>query len=239
MSQYPELVGAMLWTGEYYSPEYPIRLAAALRRNSSIKKIYCLCDRAGLQFLPDDIEGVEIKPEFVGRMGWWGKTMLFDTDLIPSGQRIVYCDLDNIVVKKMTMIEGCCRLKNEYEIVACEDAIHWLGERFSSTFMCFDSSPVLKALIADRFLADVKKYGVRNFEGRRGGDQVWLGPLISDRLRFVEDISGGRHLNNYKFDLSKKGPTAATEIVAFSGHPKPEHVVDKHDWVREHWRDPE
>lgn len=228
-----EIVGAMVWTGTYYSPDYVSALANGMRRFAGIDRVFCLVDNAGRKLLPDGVEPIVIEPEFVQEMGWWGKAALF-SKMMPRDVRVFYSDLDNVIVAPVKNIMRCIQIKKPSQVIACEDAIHWLGERFSSTVMGFDTGE--HEYVYDRLLSDIKKYGRRNFESRRGGDQVWLAPLIRDHIMYVEDIADGRYANNYKFDLSKVGPTPETEIVCFSGHPKPEHVFKKHEWVREFWR---
>ena len=127
---------------------------------------HCITDR------PDQLPaGVNYIPHDPGVSGWWNKLKVFSNEM-PEGY-IMYMDLDIVVLQDFTeevnwMLDSVA----DHDLIAVEDAIHWLGERFSSSFMFLESGKL--------------DHIYRNFDpsiqGRDGGDQVWVGPQLKNPL---------------------------------------------------------
>ena len=120
------------------------------------------------------------RPEYVGpwaspiapfkkTVKWWNKLNLFSTDM-PEGY-ILYMDLDIVILHNFDE-EILSVLKAGEEMNCVSDAIHWMGEKFSSSMMLFQSGS--QAHIFESYLeAD------DDLVNRPGGDQVWAGPQLT------------------------------------------------------------
>ena len=79
-------------------------------------------------------------------------------------------DLDIVILQNFD--DEIIEMTKSIEQMCCvSDAINWMGERFSSSLMCFESGAL--SHIFDHF---IKTESVIN--NREGGDQVWIGPQL-------------------------------------------------------------
>lgn len=111
---------------------YPIEYAEKIhKRLKEVTKLdfncYCLTDR------PDKVNGwaVPLQPE-VPTHGWWNKINLFSPSM-PAGWNL-YLDIDIVILRDFDE-EVLWAIKNTNSIACVSDAIHWMGQRFSSSLM--------------------------------------------------------------------------------------------------------
>ena len=197
----------------FYHANYVYALHNSVRKHCShIKKHFCISD--DFRKLPKFVRG--IKPNFPCT-GWWNKMHLF-SDSMPVGINL-YMDLDIVVLKSFDReIEYSLNLLTD-NIICCSDAIHWKGQKFSSSLMLFKSHSQLK--LYHTF--------VQNFSLASkcdGGDQIFIGKNTSN-FYFLDDVFSDFKLN-YKFHLlnSKRNFTPNTKMVDFGGFPKPHQLAD-------------
>jgi len=84
-----------------YTPEYVVRLRAMVTKHLSLDhRFVCLTDRPSR--LPADLTTLPI-PGPGALAGWWSKLHLFDREQ-PLGDRVLYLDLDSLVVASLDPI---------------------------------------------------------------------------------------------------------------------------------------
>jgi hypothetical protein len=210
---------------------YPMLYAQKLHRqfekltNLTVSH-WCLTDRPAE--LPDTVK--PIKP-FKKSNGWWNKINLYSPQM-PKGH-ILFMDLDIVLLKNFD--EEIIEMTKKTEAMCCvSDAIGWMGQRFSSSLMCFESGA--HASIFDYF---EKNEGALN--SLAGGDQVWTGPRL-DSVYYIDDDYPNLK-KNLKFHLAKKIgnklelPThieCEIKLVDCGGRPKP-HELEALPYVKENW----
>jgi len=214
--------------GGPYAMEYANKSYSMMKRHAGMNFTpYCITDR------PDELDPEirPIKPEMEVK-GWWNKMLAF-SPAMPSGW-IVVMDIDLLIVNSIRQ-ELEYGFQNVKQIGAYSDAIHWMGCKFSSSFMIFRSGDL--SHIYENF-----KKNHEQIVDHPGGDQVWLGPQLSDVCYIDEAFPSFK--KSLKFDLSKIDGNMLTipnelsgdiKIVDFHGRPKP-HEIAHVPFVRDNWR---
>ena len=212
---------------------YPIKYAEILiKRFKDATKLdfnyYCITDR------PDEITdwATPLAP-FKKAEGWWNKCNLFSEDM-PKGI-CLYMDIDIVIMNNFDE-EILWTIENMNSIACVSDAIHWMGEKFSSSMMIFKSGE--NAEIFDNFSAHYAELA-----SREGGDQVWIGPQLQNILFIDEKFP---HLKlNLKFHIAKREgnqlhlPQAlapSVKLVDCGGNPKPDQLGNV-PYIKENWHD--
>ncbi len=164
---------------------------------------------------------------------WWNKLNLFSTDM-PEGY-ILYMDLDIVILHNFDE-EILSVLKAGEEMNCVSDAIHWMGEKFSSSMMLFQSGS--QAHIFESYLeAD------DDLVNRPGGDQVWAGPQLTSVSYMDEAFPDLK--KNFKFHLAKIDGNNFTlpnelpdsiKLVDCGGNPKP-HQLTMLSYIKQNWHD--
>lgn len=216
---------------------YPVEYARILI--SQIKKLsdydidaYCLTDR------PQQVErfATPIVPKFKAN-GWWNKPLLFSDKIARPGWNL-YMDIDIVAVRNFDEVIRAVIDSNLDDHIHCvSDAIGWMGNKFSSSWMMFHSG--YHGHIAKRM---VEEYSfLQHF---KGGDQVWIGKEIQPLISYVDE-SFPFLKKNLKFDMGIKvfdqwkfpdtiDPRIA--LVDCGGRPKP-HDLQQLDYIRQNWHD--
>lgn len=211
---------ACVRTGTKYGPEYVERLAAGVARHyQGPHRFVSLTDQ------PDKIAGVcnfDIAP--TGLKGWWGKMALFDfADRI--GERIVYLDLDTVIVGDLSPLAA---LNVDFGI--CGSFTRAAGNlswpcRYGSCVMTI--SPGAGRRIWADFRSDPGRFIT---EAGTYGDQHAIERLEPFGTILQEVLPPGFFLG-YR-DLGDSKP-AGCSLVIFAGKSKP-HACDE-KWIRDAW----
>jgi hypothetical protein len=149
--------------------------------------------------------------------GWWGKLEFF-----PTTERIVYIDLDTIVV-------GNCDFLFEYQgsFAICRDFYRMAG--WNASVMAI--GPNQGWTIRAQFDANAKKIMETVYS-----DQEWIQSTLSYQPDFWQDMNPWKVVS-YKADGimggAPLGPSAA--LVCMHGDPKP-HDLKPGDPLLEHWK---
>lgn len=211
-----------------YAMEYANKSFSMMKRHAGMSFTpHCITDR------PDQLDPAihPITPS-MEVTGWWNKMLAFGPDM-PEGW-IVVMDVDLLILQsiRQELEYGFAHVK---EIGAYSDAIHWMGCKFSSSFMIFRSGEL--AHVYENF-----RQNYAQIEDHPGGDQVWLGPQLKDVCYLDEAFPNFKR--SLKFDLSKidghmltipNELSADIKIVDFHGRPKP-HEITHVPFVRDHWK---
>jgi hypothetical protein len=214
--------------------KYPLLYAEKLHQHfNDVSNLaaehYCITDR------PSEIEGwaTPIAP-FKKAAGWWNKVNLFSSEM-PCGP-ILYMDLDIVILQNFDAeIEA---MLNQLPVLSCvSDAVNWMGCKFSSSMMVFESGQ--HADIFEEFLRQDDSLNIRP-----GGDQVWIGPQL-EQINYI-DKTFPNLKKNLKFHLMDHSytppPLLHTEIsdkvklVDCGGDPKP-HILEAVPYIKENWHD--
>jgi hypothetical protein len=207
--------------------DYANKSASMLSRNCRIPfSSYCITERPGE--LSGDI--TPITPERNVK-GWWNKVLSFSPNM-PDGW-ILVMDIDLIIVNDLTEVIEYA-MENNSQMAAYSDAIHWMGCRFSSSFMLFKSGDLEH--IYSNFIQNYP-----SLENRPGGDQVWIEPQLDNILYLDEKFPDLKR--SLKFDLASISEGRITlpmqisndiKIIDFHGNPKPHQLLS---WptVKDNW----
>lgn len=190
--------------------EYVNILYDSVRRNLSNKtegKFVCFTDNpVGLD------EGIETRPLPGGLDGWWNKLWLFSPDLFPACDRIVYFDLDTLVIGGLDDLVkydgGFAILRDYYRPNGLQSSV-MLWEAGTNTNIWLD------------------------WRGQKlpGGDQEWIEWFVTD-ARCLQDIFPGMFAS-LKVDC-KPYPPAGAKVIVFHGEPRPHNCASP--WVKEVWK---
>lgn len=212
-----------------YPLVYAEKLHKSFARVSTLEvHHHCITDR------PNEVTGWAhpIAP-FKKSAGWWNKLNLFSKEM-PSGP-ILYMDLDIVILSNFDE-EISAMLQQNGKICCVSDAISWMGVKFSSSLMLFESGSLNH--IFDRFTeeeADINE--------RAGGDQVWTGPQLKDVYYVDEKFPNLK--KNLKFHLASRDGNNLTlplkvsedvKLVDCGGRPKP-HELGMIPYIKANWHD--
>jgi glycosyltransferase involved in cell wall biosynthesis len=195
--------------------EYVNNLFDMVRRNLSpnIKgKFVCLTDdSAGLN------SGIEVLQLPADLKGWWGKLYLFKDGLFPKNERMVYFDLDTLIVNNL------------------DDIVAYDGE-FAILRDFYNPHQEAPGVMMWRSGVGREIWSEWEAQGRplhEMGDLWWFN-TIKDRLGkidILQDIFPGKFVS-YKSECTI-APPAGSSVICFHGLPRPHEVGG---WVADVWK---
>lgn len=155
--------------------------------------------------------------------GWWAKMELFRPGLFRTGERVLYFDLDTVIVgniDKLLRIES-----DEFLMLKPLGGNKRFGERASGIMSWVPNKKT--AQMFDKFR---KNYAPRVFNDPIG-DQKYISLLYGMKnIGFIQDHISG--IYSYKWHCKESLPEDAS-VVCFHGIPRPHQVQD--NWVKENW----
>jgi hypothetical protein len=183
---------ACVWWGDLYGIEYVEKLRNAVARNLTIPHSFvCITPH---QKVPEGV--VRMSPRVSGK-GWWQKVGLFSPDLFGPSERILYLDLDLVVIGSLDELassqEPFCMIEN-------------YGPPTEKTYR-----------INDCFTADVMK--------ELHGDQCWIWRVMRDDITDFHQYQCVSYKYE-KQQPQWRHQTDKTSCVVFHGQPKPHQVKD-------------
>lgn len=199
--------------GEMFSPAYVTILRDMVARNLEggfPGRFVCFTDRP--KELPEEIE---TRPLPADLPGWWSKLALFRKGLFPEGDRVLFFDLDTVIVGA---IDALASYAGEFAIL--QDFYRPNG--LQSAVMAWRAGA--RSEIWETYSAA----GCPTDDPR--GDQWWIEdhahPARLDRLqaRFPKMFC------SYK---QTRGIPSEASVVVFHGHPRPHEVTE--GWVPKVW----
>jgi len=199
--------------GRLYGPEYVDALAGGLRRHGYTGAIECFTERP--RGLPSDVEARRLPEPTLP--GWWGKLALFKPGLWPEGERILFLDLDTVILGPIDPIAAYAGpfaiLRDFYFPTRLQSAVMaWPAGWGAHIWQTFEE--------AGRPMDE------------RATDQGWI--MRTERTSAVrlQDVFPGRFVS-YKLDC-QDGPPAGASVLCFHGKPRPHEATAA--WVAREWR---
>lgn len=200
--------------GTDYDADYVNKLYAMVARNlagGTPGQFICYTDNAeGLN------PAITVRDLSQDLEGWWGKLALFREGEFTEGERVIFFDLDTVIVGPI------------------DDLIRYQGE-FAMLRDCYRPDRLGSGVMMWRggFGADIWDAWEKAARPRvDGGDQAWIERIHPEAER-LQDIFPGRFVS-FKVDCNPYPPEGAS-VVYFHGWPKP-HETDR-KWVAEIWRE--
>jgi len=195
-----------------YGPEYVNRLAAMVLRHTTLPYRF-LC-------LTDNPKGVQCDCAPIGTdaPGWWAKLILFKPHPALAGQRVLFLDLDTVIVGNMDPL-----LAYQGDFAILRDFYRPTG--YGSGIMGL--APGAAPQVWSNFIRKANGSGVM---AEHYGDQWWIETQVPTADRW-QDVCPGL-IGSYKADKMADSPKGFA-VCCFHGLPKPEHV---NGWVAREWR---
>lgn len=246
------IVACVKW-GEKYGPEYVNRLFHMVSQNLTGEyRFVCLTDSAdgldsGIEALPLPVNGLH---------GWWNKLILFKRGVLPENSRVLYLDLDVVIVDSLDRF-----FEFEQPMIICKGfAGH---EGFNSSIFSF--TPEACTNLFENFAKEKDR-----IIGGMHGDQDWIFSEMPGAATFPDGLARSfkhetnslavPHLNALRtifprrlfvrlrrlrpFWFQRASFPKGTSVIVFHGKPDPWDVVEssyggyrKASYVRVAWGD--
>jgi uncharacterized Rossmann fold enzyme len=193
--------------------EYVNILSDMVGRNISDKTLYkfiCFTDDSTQINSEIDIRPLPVS----GLDGWWNKLALFKDGLFPDGDRILYLDLDTVIISGLDEI-----IKYSGEFAILRDLYRQDG--YQSSVMMWGANT--HTHIWDEWVNE----GMLKIQG---GDQVWIESCV-DNADILQDLYPESFVS-YKLHAFYHIPKAA-KVVVFHGEPRPHEAKG---WVEKVWK---
>jgi glycosyltransferase involved in cell wall biosynthesis/uncharacterized Rossmann fold enzyme len=222
-SKWPEAKSGVtfvcLKAGDAYGSEYVNILRDMIQRNmpaGTFFRFVCITD--DIQGLAD---GTEVIPLPDDLETWWGKLYMFKRGLFRDGERLIFMDLDTVIIGGL------------HEIVSYKGQFATLRDFYHPQRL----GPAIIAWEAGEFAASIWEEWVAQGKPRNPmGDLWWLNNLEQGRFPKKVDILQeqfpGKFVS-FKAHCDPYPPTGAS-VVCFHGQPKPENCAT--EWVSSVWK---
>lgn len=196
-------------TGDYegMGREYVARLRGMAKRHMPVPHRF-VC-------LSDGVHDCETIP--VDEPGWWAKLALFRPGLFPFGERVVYLDLDTVIVGSLGPLltwNGIFGALGPFRGGG--------GDQIGSAVMSWRSG----------FGSDIWTAWVDAGKPQiSGGDDHWIFGRYPQAHRLQVEVPG---IYSYKFHKCREAPPKDAMLVCFANRPKPHDCGSA--WVHDHWK---
>ena len=178
----------------------------------------CLTDLDPKRFDRDFVELVKLKHDWPG---WWSKLELFRPDIFDDGDQIIYLDLDTIITRDISHLEGAIdcdllMLRDFYrpKTHMGSGMMGWTAGQFGELYVLLESHPDFVG-------------------GSLRGDQQFIQQVIDPkRVRFWQDEFPDQ-IVSYKVHVNRGVLPAKAHVVCFHGQPRPNQIVE--GWIKDRW----
>ena len=198
--------------GDKFGPEYVNILHDMVNRNLAVgtaRDFICFTDNA------DGLDAGILAAPLPGDLaGWWTKLYLFRRGVFTAGDRVLFMDLDTVIVGA---IDDIAAYGGEFAILRD----FYRPDGWQSSIMAWRGG--FGAEIWDLY----RKHGCPDVEG---GDQAWIEHVVSD-ADIWQDLLPGQFVS-YKVH-AREGPPAGARVIVFHGKPRPHEAGG---WVPQVWR---
>lgn len=195
--------------------EYVAKLFASIKRHlpDGIEaRFACLTDDPAT--VPEGVEALAVEP---GIRGWWSKLALFKPGMFEAGSRVLYLDLDTVIVGdlgELARYDGPLALMQDvYRSHGLQSSIMaWEAGAFDHIWAAWD--------------------GAGRPDYHPGGDQAWIELMVPDAVRLQDVVPG--QIVSFKKDCAPLGIVPAdARAVVFHGKPRPHEVTET--WAKDLW----
>ena len=195
--------------------EYVNKLAAMVRRNLSLPfRFVCVTDDPS--GLTADIETIQAPVHLRGAQGWFTKLYLFSPGLFPHGSRVVFFDLDTLV---MANIDDFAAYGGPFAMLGGFSREY--HGRFGSGIMLWEAGTL------DHVWT---KWLAQNCPIGDGTDDSWIVSQTNPHP-LQQKLPG---IVSFKFHKCRDGMPQAARVCVFQRRPKPHDCEAK--WVDQVWR---
>lgn len=201
---------ACVKTGTQYGPEYVNRLASMVERHTTRPHLFvCLTDNPAGITCPTAPIGTDAPT-------WWGNLILFKPHPVVAGHRVLYVDLDTVIVGNIDPLLDYAGpfaiLRDFYRPWGYCGALKGMAPGVAPfAWEAFSKTP---QTMMQQFYSD----------------QEYLERMMPNADRW-QDVCPGVN-GSYKADHLANGPRDFA-VIHFHGRPKP---ADCDGWVKEAWR---
>lgn len=203
------LTVACVWWGSLYGADYVAKLRSAVARHLTVPHDFvCITPH---KKVPDGVHA--IPPAMpVNAEGWWQKVGLFAPNLFSTSDRVLYLDLDVVIINSLDALVSAtdpfCMIENygPNKGHAAHNSSVMLWTPSTDTWCIFDG-----------YSPDVSK--------KLHGDQCWIWRVMRHRIANFEK----HEAVSYKYEKMQpqwRHKNEKTSIVVFHGNPKPHQVKD-------------
>lgn len=198
-------VACVLRSGGWCGPEDVQRLAAGVARHLPTQhRFVCLTDVG--------VPGIETIPLRTRWTGWWAKLELFTPGLF--GGRVLYLDLDTVVVGDLSEIASCAApfaaLASFYEPAAADSGV-----------LTWEAEADFALEVWQEFSARPARWTKRYY-----GDGQFVSAILGGRAERLQDLFPGQ-IVSFKRDCHG-GVPAGARLVCFHGRPRPAELPETH-----------
>lgn len=197
--------------------EYVNKLFSAVKRHCHEHfRFVCLTDDA-----EGYVHGVETIALPADLEGWWGKLYLFKDGVFAQGERVVFLDLDTLIIGKL---DSLCAYRGHFAVLQDFYWPHLIGPGV----MAWEAGTL-------GFAWDEWDKAARPRHPQ--GDWWWLNVLREGKFAKEADklqlVMPGIFLS-YKVHCRDNSPAEGASVVCFHGQPRPHECAEP--WVRAAWR---
>lgn len=177
-----------------------------------------------------DLMNEGIKPQIVepNMSGWWQKVRLFNDIYWQKNDRIMYLDLDIVIVDN---IDHLFHIDHHTAAIA-NFGVNFRHSKYNSSVVVWDGKgPARKVWNEFHKLGTQHGSLDENHPARKElhGDQCWFWRVMLDDVRVFEP----RHVVSYKYETRRTG-LEGSKVIVFHGQPKPWQVRD--NWIKQHYK---
>jgi len=211
------IVACVLRTGGTYDERWVRRLERDVWANlAQHHRFVCLTDIE--DWTTDFVEPVPLKHNWPG---WWSKMELFRPGLFERRQRVLYLDLDTVVLKELDWAVDAI----DCELLLLRDFYRPRG--FGSAIMGWEAGRFTQ--LYNQFAADPGGL-MGKYKGR--GDQGFIEDRGARFIRAWQEEFPDK-IASYKVDC-RQGLPGWAHVVCFHGKPRPHEV--RADWLTNRWK---
>jgi len=202
----------VLKSGGAYTTEHVVRLFERVKQNTTLDYNFCCLTDIGHEFENRylDFSQINIIPLFFDYKGWWSKIELFDSNCIP-GKRIVYFDLDTLIVKNIDAL-----LLREESFIGLRAFNPTQGKRKD-----YIASGILSWINDGRFDYILQEFIYNHHTKIFRGDQDYItNQLNKHQIRYSKWQNLIDGVFSYKRHYLKGNTSKKTCVLCFHGKPR-------------------
>lgn len=206
-------VACVLRSGGDYGPSWVYALRRGLNRHHPEHRFVCLTDVQG-------VTPMWRAPLEHHWPGWWSKLELFRPGLFEEGERVLYLDLDTLVLGSL---EELASYRGEFAMIRG----FYRKTQLQSGVMAFTPGEVTQALW-DRWMRSPQR-GMR----QKRGDGEWIAEN-APRADVLPDLYPGA-IRSFKVHHRDQPPDPDQGVALLCGHGHPRFSDPVAGWAHRHW----